>query len=73
MVNKKRIDYIEMVNFHRKYQRNLVWTKEEKQRLIDSINNWFPIPLILLMEKPQLFSYMERKIRDIRWVQNYIK
>lgn len=35
-----------MVN--RKYQRKLVWTLEEKQNLINSIANNFPIPLFLL-------------------------
>lgn len=38
-----------MVN--RKYQRKLVWTLEEKQSLIDSILNDYPIPLILFAEK----------------------
>ncbi|TWT29562.1 Divergent AAA domain protein [Posidoniimonas corsicana] len=33
---------------NRKYQRKLVWTREEKQKLIDSILRGFPIPLILL-------------------------
>ena len=35
---------------NRKYQRKLVWSTEEKQRLIDSILNGYPIPLILLAE-----------------------
>lgn len=33
---------------NRKYQRKLVWTIEEKQKLIDSIMNGYPVPLILL-------------------------
>jgi len=37
-----------MVN--RKYQRKLVWTLPEKQKLIDSILNDYPIPLVLLAE-----------------------
>ncbi len=39
---------------NRKYQRKLVWTVEEKRRLIDSILNGYPIPLILLAERPDL-------------------
>lgn len=35
---------------NRRYQRKLVWTLEEKQNLIDSILNSYPIPLILLAE-----------------------
>ena len=37
-----------MVN--RNYQRKLVWTLAEKQKLIDSIMNRYPIPLVLLAE-----------------------
>jgi len=33
---------------NRQYQRKLVWTREEKQALIDSILQGYPIPLILL-------------------------
>lgn len=33
---------------NRKYQRKLVWTLEEKQKLIESILNSFPIPNVLL-------------------------
>lgn len=33
---------------NRKYQRKLVWTLNEKQKLIDSILHGYPIPLILL-------------------------
>ncbi|MGG2484068.1 MULTISPECIES: GmrSD restriction endonuclease domain-containing protein [Brevibacillus] len=36
---------------NRKYQRKLVWTKEEKESLIDSVLSQYPIPLILLAEK----------------------
>ncbi len=39
---------------NRKYQRKLVWTTEEKERLIDSILKGYPIPLLLLAERPQL-------------------
>ncbi len=33
---------------NRRYQRKLVWTTEEKQKLIDSILSNYPLPLILL-------------------------
>jgi uncharacterized protein with ParB-like and HNH nuclease domain len=36
---------------NRKYQRKLVWTLNEKQKLIDSILNAYPIPLVLLAER----------------------
>ena len=36
---------------NRRYQRKLVWTLEEKQKLIDSILNRYPIPAILIAEK----------------------
>src|SRR5580698_5962494 len=37
---------------NRRYQRKLVWTVEEKQRLIDSIAKDLPIPLFLVAEMP---------------------
>lgn len=39
---------------NRQYQRKLVWTVAEKKKLIDSILLNYPIPLILLAEKPPL-------------------
>ncbi len=33
---------------NRRYQRKLVWTRAEKQKLIDSILSGYPLPLILL-------------------------
>lgn len=35
---------------NRRYQRKLVWTLEEKQKLIDSIINRYPVPAILVAE-----------------------
>lgn len=35
---------------NRRYQRKLVWTLPEKQKLIDSILQQYPVPLILLAE-----------------------
>src|SRR3954469_17694859 len=37
---------------NRQYQRKLVWTIAEKERLIDSILLDYPLPLFLLAEKP---------------------
>lgn len=37
---------------NRQYQRKLVWTVVEKQRLIDSLLKDYPLPLFLLAEKP---------------------
>jgi hypothetical protein len=36
---------------NRRYQRKLVWTLEEKQKLIESISKRYPIPAILLAER----------------------
>lgn len=36
---------------NRRYQRKLVWTLEEKRKLIESLLNKYPIPAILLAEK----------------------
>lgn len=36
---------------NRRYQRKLVWTLEEKQRLIESILKRYPIPAVLLAER----------------------
>ena len=37
---------------NRRYQRKLVWTLEEKRKLIESVNKNFPIPAIILAELP---------------------
>jgi hypothetical protein len=49
---------------NRKYQRKLVWSLEEKQRLIDSIQNGYPIPLILLAERPDIYGLGKYEIID---------
>lgn len=36
---------------NRRYQRKLVWTLEEKQRLVESVLRGYPIPAILLAER----------------------
>ena len=38
---------------NRRYQRKLVWTLEEKQRLIESILKQYPIPAILLADRSE--------------------
>ena len=44
--------YIEnKLHVNRRYQRKLVWTLEEKQKLIDSILKKYPIPAILIAER----------------------
>lgn len=42
---------------NRRYQRKLVWTLTEKQKLIESIIRKYPIPAILLAEKETPGSY----------------
>ncbi|WP_082177976.1 GmrSD restriction endonuclease domain-containing protein [Aeromonas schubertii] len=41
----------ERLYVNRRYQRKLVWTLEEKQKLIESLLKKYPIPAILLAEK----------------------
>lgn len=49
---------------NRKYQRKLVWSIEEKQALIDSILKGYPIPLILLAERPDVYGVGKYEIID---------
>lgn len=42
---------------NRRYQRKLVWTLEEKQKLIDSILKKYPIPAILIAEREEHGTY----------------
>lgn len=49
---------------NRKYQRKLIWSVEEKERLVGSILNGYPIPLILLAERPQIYGSGEYEIID---------
>ena len=49
---------------NRKYQRKLVWTEHEKVDLIDTILKGFPIPLILLAERPQSHGPGKYEILD---------
>ncbi|MDR3423894.1 MAG: DUF262 domain-containing protein [Alphaproteobacteria bacterium] len=42
---------------NRRYQRKLVWTLEEKQKLIESIQKKYPIPAILIAERRPQGTY----------------
>jgi hypothetical protein len=44
---------------NRRYQRKLVWTLEEKQKLIESILKKYPVPAILVAEKEGLAGAYE--------------
>ena len=45
---------------NRRYQRKLVWTVEDKQRLIESVFQAFPIPLLLFADiKTKAEKYFE--------------
>ena len=49
---------------NRKYQRKLVWTLEEKRKLIDSVLHGYPIPLILLAARSLPTGTKEFEILD---------
>lgn len=49
---------------NRRYQRKLVWSVAEKQLLIDSILDGYPIPLILLAERPEIHGNGKYEIID---------
>ncbi|WP_338501944.1 DUF262 domain-containing protein [Erwinia aphidicola] len=59
---------------NRKYQRKLVWTIEEKQKLIDSIVRGYPIPLILLAhtkdDKYEVIDGMQRLDAIFTFIDN---
>lgn len=44
---------------NRRYQRKLVWTLEEKQKLIDSLLRKYPLPAILLAERQETVGKFE--------------
>ncbi|MBS1002151.1 DUF262 domain-containing protein [Acetobacter persici] len=44
---------------NRRYQRKLVWSLEEKQKLVESILYKYPIPAILLSEKDDSSGHFE--------------
>jgi uncharacterized protein with ParB-like and HNH nuclease domain len=49
---------------NRNYQRKLSWSVDEKEKLIGSILNGYPIPLILLAERPQVHGSGKYDIVD---------
>ncbi len=49
---------------NRRYQRKLVWTIPEKEKLIGSLLKGYPIPLILLAERPKLHDSGHYEVRD---------
>jgi hypothetical protein len=49
---------------NRGYQRKLVWSVDEKRRLVDSIVRGYPIPLILLAERPSVHGKGRYEIVD---------
>ncbi|PSJ24523.1 hypothetical protein B7P34_32935 [Streptosporangium nondiastaticum] len=49
---------------NRRYQRKLVWAVAEKQLLIQSILDGYPIPLILLAERPEIHGAGRYEIID---------
>ena len=49
---------------NRKYQRKLIWSVDEKQKLIGSILKGYPIPLILLAERPLIHGSGKYEIID---------
>lgn len=49
----------EKLYVNRRYQRKLVWTLLEKQKLVESIIKRYPVPAILLAEKDGNASYYE--------------
>ena len=49
---------------NRKYQRKLIWSVDEKEKLIGSILQGYPIPLILLAERFQVHGTEKYEIID---------
>lgn len=63
-----------MLLVNRRYQRKLVWTVQEKQKLIDSILSKFPVPLILLASiedgKFEIIDGMQRLNAFFGFIEN---
>ncbi|NLM98840.1 MAG: DUF262 domain-containing protein, partial [Campylobacteraceae bacterium] len=59
---------------NRLYQRKLVWTLNEKQKLIDTISRDYPIPLFLLAEmsdgKNEIIDGMQRFSSIFHFIEN---
>lgn len=63
-----------MLLVNRRYQRKLVWTISEKQKLIDSILSKYPVPLILLASiengKFEIIDGMQRLNAFFGFIEN---
>ncbi|AKV85804.1 hypothetical protein AKG07_05325 [Microbacterium sp. CGR1] len=59
---------------NRRYQRKLVWTQVEKQKLIESIQNQYPVPAILLAERDEggyeIIDGLQRLSTIISFIEN---
>jgi uncharacterized protein with ParB-like and HNH nuclease domain len=62
---------------NRRYQRKLVWTKDEKSQLIDTMIRRYPLPLILLAEveidgatKYEIIDGMQRLNAMFSFIEN---
>ena len=76
-ITPRGINILEVYDWHRggrllvnrRYQRKLVWTVEEKQKLIDSILLGYPLPLIFLAEIRRRSAGSEGKYEIIDGLQ----
>lgn len=59
---------------NRRYQRKLVWTQLEKQKLIESITNQYPVPAILLAERTdgsfEIIDGLQRLFSIVSFIEN---
>ena len=59
---------------NRRYQRKLVWTQLEKQKLIESITSQYPVPAILLAERPdgsfEIIDGLQRLFTIVSFIEN---
>jgi hypothetical protein len=59
---------------NRRYQRKLVWTLEEKQKLIESILRKYPVPAILLAEREtggyEIIDGLQRLFAIMSFIEN---
>lgn len=62
---------------NRRYQRKLVWTQQEKQKLIESILKKYPIPAILIAERDsvpgsyEIIDGLQRLHSILSFIENY--
>lgn len=67
----------ELYLVNRRYQRKLVWGKEEKQAFIDSLSNGYPVPLFLFaksnykeLERSEIIDGMQRLNAIYSFIEN---